>query len=145
MAITLQVRASRGSETVAGAATANRRAGVALLGACVLFPLATLGGAIVAVGLLVLTTVLLTVGELLSSAGSWGLSYELAPAARQAEWLGAFGVLSQLAQVPGPALAVQAVHAGAVGWILLGLGFLTVGLASPALVRASPGRALPVA
>lgn len=145
MAITLQVRASRGSETVAGAATANRRAGAALLGACVLFPLATLGGAIVAIGLLVLTTVLLTVGELLSSAGSWGLSYELAPAARQAEWLGAFGVLSQLAQVPGPALAVQAVHAGALGWILLGLGFLTVGLASPALVRARPSRALPAA
>jgi len=87
--------------------------------------------------------VLLTVGELLSSAGSWGLSYELAPAARQAEWLGAFGVLSQLAQVPGPALAVQAVHAGAVGWILLGLGFLTVGLASPPWSAPAPAVRFP--
>lgn len=144
MAITLQVRASRGSETVTGAATANRKAGAALLGACLLFPLATLGGAVLAVALLVLTTVLLTVGELLSSAGSWGLSYELAPAARQGEWLGAFGLLSQLAQVPGPALAVQAVHAGTLGWVLLGVAFLAVGLASPALVSRI-GHALPTA
>jgi len=145
MVITLQVRASRGSETIAGAATANRRAGAALLGACLLFPLATVGGAAPAVALLVLTTVLLTVGELLSSVGSWGLSYALAPAVRQAEWLGAFGMISTLAQVPGPVLAVQAVNVGALAWVIFGVVFLAVGLAAPVLASSHADPAISAA
>lgn len=137
LAITLQVRASRGSETVSGAARANRQAGAALLGACLLLPLAAVPDAAVTVVVLVLATMLLTAGELLSSAGSWGLSYELAPTARQAEWLGAFGVLSQLAQVPGPALAALTVEQGLPAWVLLGVAFLLVGLICPVLARDS--------
>lgn len=65
---------------------------------------------------------------------------ELAPAARQGEWLGAFGLLSQLAQVPGPALAVTAVRAGALGWVVVGLAFLGVGPAGPRSPGAGSGR-----
>lgn len=94
LAITLQVRASRGSETLTGAARANQLAGLSLLGACVVLPLSSGTPAIVAVAILVGGTVLLTGGELFSSAGSWGMSYAQAPEDQQAEYLATFGLVS---------------------------------------------------
>jgi hypothetical protein len=131
LAVALQVRASRGSESIEGAAKANRRAGVALLGACLLFALTGHRAPLVASVLLVAAIVALTAGELLSSAGSWGLSYGMAPAAQQGQYLAAFGVVSQGVQVAGPAMAAVVVGAGTVAWIVLGVAFFAVGLTAP--------------
>jgi MFS family permease len=131
LAVALQVRASRGSESIEGAAKSNRRAGVALLGACVLFAITSHRAPLVASMLLVVAILALTAGELLSSAGSWGLSYGMAPAAQQGEYLAAFGLVSQGVQVAGPAMAAVVVGAGTVAWIALGVAFFAVGLTAP--------------
>jgi Major Facilitator Superfamily len=135
MAVTLQVRASAGSETISGAARANRLAGIALLGACVLFPVASHGSAVVAAAVLIAATVLLTAGELFSSAGSWGLSYGLAPLGHEGQYLASFGLASQAVQVAGPALAAAVVTAGLDAWLALGVVYLGAGLATPLITR----------
>ncbi|HJQ00143.1 MAG TPA: MFS transporter [Jatrophihabitans sp.] len=131
LAVALQVRASRRSETVSGAARANRRAGVALLGACLLFALASDRMTGVAIALLIVATVLLTAGELLSSAGAWGLSYGLAPNDQLGKYLASFGLLVEIIRVAGPALSAAVVAGGLTGWLLLGFGFLCSGLLAP--------------
>lgn len=133
LVVTLQVHASRGSDTVSGASRANRIAGLALLGACLVFPLSSHGSAVIAVAVLIVATVLLTAGELFSSAGSWGLSYGLAPQDQQGRYLASFGLLSQLIQVAGPVLAAFVVSSGVYAWIGLGLAFAISGLVAPAV------------
>ena len=145
LAVTLQVRASGGSETVAGAARANRLAGIALLAACILFPLAAHSVTGVAVAVLTVATVLLTAGELFSSAGSWGLSYGLAPLDQQGKYLASFGLLSSMVQIVGPVLAAVVVGAGFVGWVALGIVFLGAGLAAPFITGKGKERASLVA
>lgn len=141
LAVALQVRASRGSESIAGAASANRRAGIALVAACALFALSSHRPAPISAGLLVAALLALTAGELFSSAGSWGLSYGMAPRPRQTEYLASFGLISQGVQVAGPAIAAAVVDAGTVAWLALGIGFLIVGLATP-LIAGSADRSL---
>ncbi|HVV76834.1 MAG TPA: MFS transporter [Mycobacteriales bacterium] len=136
LAVALQVRTSRGSESISGAATANRRAGIALLAACALFALSGHRPTALAALLLLAALLALTAGELLSSAGSWGLSYGMAPADRQGEYLASFGLISQGVQVAGPALAALVVSTGTTAWLTLGITFLVAGLATP-LITAS--------
>jgi hypothetical protein len=138
LAVALQVRASAGSETVPGAARANRLAGIALLGACALFPAAAATHATgVAIVLLIAATVMLTAGELFSSAGTWGLSYGLAPDDQQGSYLASFALVSRMVLIVGPALAAGVVNAGLTGWLAVGILFLGVGLAAPLVSRTS--------
>jgi hypothetical protein len=134
MVVLLQVRASKGSDTIPGAARANRLAGLVLLASCVLFALAGNRSALSAVVLLVGATILLTAGELFSSAGSWGLSYGLAPANREGEYVASFFLISQVVQIAGPALSAAVVDGGAYAWLILGVVFLAAGLVSPLIV-----------
>ena len=135
IAIALQVRASRGSETVAGAARANRRAGVWLVAACAFFAASAVPDRGFAVAVLVGAVISLTAGEMLSSAGQWGMSYALAPQIREAEFLAGFGLISGAAGVAGPFLATQVVTHGTAGWIAAAAAFLLAGLAAPIIAR----------
>ena len=136
LAVVLTVPTSRGSETVAGAARAARRAGLVLALSCVVLAAApTPAREVPVVALLVLGVLLLTAGELFSSAGSWGLSYGLAPEGHHGEYLGVFTTVSQAAQVVGPALMAFLVTAGYGAVAGLGFVFLVSGLAGHALVR----------
>jgi MFS family permease len=135
MAIALQVRASEGSETVLGAARANRVAGICLVGACVLFGLSGFVGAVPSIVLLVAATVALTGGELFSSAGQWGMSYALAPEHRQAEFLGGFTLISSGVGVLGPFLATQVVSHGLAGWLTAAGIFAIAGIAAPIIAK----------
>lgn len=146
LAVALQVRASRGSESITGAAFANRRAGIALLAACGLFALSSHRSTLFASLVLAAALLLLTAGELLSSAGSWGLSYGMAPPERQGEYLASFNLISQGVQVAGPAIIALVVGAGALAWLALGVGFFLVGLVSPLITASTaprPGTAEP--
>ncbi|WP_329124764.1 MFS transporter [Streptomyces sp. NBC_01465] len=128
LAILLQVRAARGSDTVPGAAVAGRRAGWALLGACAVFAVARELGPVAAVAVLAVGVALLTAGELLSSASGWGLSYGLAHPDRQGEYQGAWTLSADLSRAAGPLLVTALVtNGGTTGWLLLGIGFLAVG------------------
>lgn len=138
LALTFQVRASAGAETMSGAARANQLAGIALLGSCALF-LATTGRApLIAAVILIAATVLLTAGELFSSAALWGISYGLAPPGQQGSYLASFSLISQLPQVFGPGIVAVIVIGGPAAWSAAGLVFLAAGLATPFVVRSRP-------
>lgn len=143
LAILLQVRAARGSDTVAGAAVAGRRAGWALLAACAVTATTAALPPVAAVLVLAVGVALLTAGELLSSASGWGISYGLADPHRQGEFLGAWSLGSDLARAGGPLLVAALVtRGGAPGWLLLGTLFLAAGTVTvPLAARAERGAA----
>lgn len=135
LAVILQVRASRGADTVPGAARALRRAGVLLLLACVVLSISGTLPAVGAVATLTLGVALFAVGGLLQSAGAWGLSYGLSPPDRQGEYLGAFAMGTRIYDAAGPALVIGLILGlGTAGWLLLGALFLGL---SAALTPAS--------
>lgn len=135
LAIAFQVRASRGSETVAGASRANRWAGLCLVAACAFFAASSYPPAVPAVIVLVFAIVALTGGELFSSAAQWGLSYALAPDARQAEFIGGFTLVTFAVGVAGPYLATQVVAHGTIGWAIAAAVFVAAGLLAPIIAR----------
>lgn len=136
LAIALQVWASKDAETVAGAAVVARRGAVVLLPACALVAMAEFVPALPAAGLLVAGVALFTLGELWTSAASWGLSFELASPHAQGQYQGVFSLGMSAEAVAGPVLATAVVLAlGAAGWILAGVLLLLLGLAMPATAR----------
>ncbi|RJL23659.1 MFS transporter [Bailinhaonella thermotolerans] len=133
-----QVVASRGSATVAGAARAQRNSGVLLLACCVLFAFSAGQGLTpwIAIAFLVAGTMVHVGGELLQAAGSWGLSFELAPQHAQGQYQGMYGTGYQLAQVVTPVMSTLLLSGwGWPGWIVFGAAFLLAGLAVPVAAR----------
>jgi hypothetical protein len=122
LSVLFQVRASRGAQTVPGAVRLIRRAGVALAASCLVLAVSgTVGGAAAAVAVLVVATMVLTVGELYHLAGSWGVSFGLAPEDRQGQYLGAFAMGTRIYDAAGPALVSGLVLGlGPPGWLALG-------------------------
>lgn len=135
LVVLLQVRASKGADTVPGAAIVIRRAGFAMLLACLILAVSGMLPTVPALLTVVLGVTMLTVAELFHSAGSWGVSFGLAPEDRQGEYLGAFAMGGRIYDAVGPALVTGlALGLGAPGWVALGVLFL--GLAF-ALAKAS--------
>lgn len=140
LVILLQVRASRGCDSLPVAAGRMRWAGLALAGCCVLLAVSSGAGRYVAAGLVLGAGVLLTAAEMWQSAGSWGVSYELSPEDRRAEYLSVFSLGGSLQSIAGPALltAVVVPHA-AVGWLGLSLLFVLAAVVVPRVAaRPSP-------
>lgn len=135
LVVTLQVRASRGTSTVDGAARGVRRSGALLLAACLVFASTRVlpaPGAIIVLGA---GSVLLTFGEMLQQAAAWSLSYGLAPEDRQGEYLGAFAMGTRIYDSLGPILVTSMILGlGQLGWTLLGLLYagLALGLSAAA-------------
>ena len=102
LVVLLQVRASRGAETVDGAARAARVAGLAALGACVVMMTTawTPGGTTIV--LLWLGYVLVTGAELFHSAAGWGFLSELTDADRRGEYQGVWKLGQQAQLMVGP-------------------------------------------
>jgi hypothetical protein len=143
LVVTLQVRASRGTDTVHGAARGVRRSGALLLAGCLV--LASTGAlpAPAAVIVLAAGSVLLTLGEVLQQAGGWSLSYGLAPEDRQGEYLGAFAMGTRIYDSLGPILVTALILGlGQLGWALLGLMYAGLALGLSAAARWA-SRALP--
>lgn len=102
LVVLLQVRASRGAETVAGASRAARVAGLAALGACLVMMSTawTPGGTTIA--LLWLAYVLVTGAELFHSAAGWGFLSELTDPERRGEYQGVWKLGQQAQLMVGP-------------------------------------------
>lgn len=135
LVVTLQVRASRGADTVPGAARVVRRSGVLLLAACLVLASTRALPAPAAIIVLGAGSVLLTLGEMLQQAGGWSLSYGLAPEDRQGEYLGAFAMGTRIYDSLGPILVTSLILGlGQLGWALLGLMYagLALGLSAAA-------------
>ncbi len=138
--ILLQVRFSRGAETVTGAAGLARLSGFISAGACLLLAAAGAGSSsllpLLAAGS---GATLLTLSELWQSSSAFGLAYGLAGQERRGQYLGAFNLHVVAQGTFGPAVVTAAVvSVGAGGWLLLAVLFLGSGLLiAPAAARAA--------
>ncbi|HEX8496793.1 MAG TPA: MFS transporter [Actinomycetales bacterium] len=119
-----QVRLARGTDDVPTAARAFARAGVFIAAACAVFALAADEPLPVAVALLLLGAGLHVVGEMIGSAGQWGVQMGLAPSERQGEYQGfastGFATSTLLAPV---VLTLLCIEWGRPGWLVMGAVF----------------------
>ncbi|MDH6707888.1 MFS family permease [Kitasatospora sp. MAA19] len=135
--LVFQVRAARGVTGLASAARAVRSAGVVLLASCAVFGLSALDVPVWAVAaLLVAASVLQVIGEMRQSAGSWQISFDLAPPERIGQYQGFFGTGVAVARTLGPLLLTTLLlDGGLAGWLVLGGLFLAAGHAMGPVVR----------
>jgi hypothetical protein len=123
--VILQVRVSRG---VSGPESACRYVlyGSILLGAgCVVFSVSGAGDSAWVAGVLLLVAVAVqVVGEMMQAAGSWELSFGLAPDGKHGQYQAFFGNGFTVAEMAGPlVLTGLIVYWGPPGWIALGALF----------------------
>ncbi|MFD3498619.1 MFS transporter [Streptomyces sp. NPDC058678] len=137
-----QVRMARGVTGIASATRAVRRSGWVMLAACAVFALSAGASPWPAVGALVVGAVLQVAAEMGQSAGSWQLSFELAPADRVGEYQGFFGTGVTVARTLGPLVLTSLLLGwGTAGWLLLGGATLVASYAmGPATRRAHASR-----
>ncbi|MFE9476239.1 MFS transporter [Streptomyces griseofuscus] len=137
LVVCLQMRFSRGAEDDRRAARMCRKAEIALFAAL------RAGGSHQRVGswsatvLLLLFAAALTFGELWLSAGSFGLSFPLAPEGMHGQYQGFFSLGRGAATAVTPAL-IAVLCLGdrpREGWLALGTLFATVGPAAPPALR----------
>lgn len=133
--VLLQVRAARGTDEPAGAARASRAGSWCLGAACLIFALSEGAAAPVASALLVLGALAHVLGEVRQSAGSWGISFGLAPEDAQGQYQGTYAMGGDIGKMAAPALLTWlAVEHGTVGWVAMAAGFAALGSAMPAVV-----------
>ncbi|WLW53769.1 MFS transporter [Streptomyces sp. YU58] len=137
-----QVRMARGIDGRASATRAVRRSGWVMLAACAVFALSAGASPWVAVAVLTVGAVLQVIAEMGQSAGSWQLSFDLAPAERIGEYQGFFGTGVTVARTLGPLVLTSLVVGwGTPGWLLLGAATLGASYAmGPATRRAHVNR-----
>ncbi|MFD4370945.1 MFS transporter [Streptomyces sp. NPDC058486] len=136
LVVVLQVRAARDVTGPSRAARAFRRGGLLVAAACVTAAYAAHRSPGTAAAVLVAAVVLLTLGEVTSQAGSWTLSYDLAPPHAQGAYQGVYQTGVSLSAALGPGLLTLLVlpH-GLAGWTALAALFAAAALAMPATVR----------
>ncbi|MEU6084099.1 MFS transporter [Streptomyces sp. NPDC047108] len=135
--VVFQVRVARGVTDLAGAARYVVR-GALLLGAgCVVFAFSGTGGsAWSAILLLITAAAVQTLGEMVQMAGTWEISFGLAPDGKHGQYQAFFGSGLTVAEIVGPlALTGMLVYWGWPGWILLGALFAAAGFAMVPVVR----------
>lgn len=136
LVIALQIPLSRGTDDVRRAGAVFGIAGVFMAAACVAYALAGTGGVATAAVLLVVAACAHTLAEILSSAGGWGLSFELADMRRAGSYQGVFAVGAALATMVAPTVVTAtALRHGAIGWIVLGAVFLATSIGMYFLAR----------
>ncbi|MEU1470057.1 MFS transporter [Streptomyces sp. NPDC005761] len=116
-----QVRTARSVYGLPTAVRALRRSGALMLLACAVFAVSAVNSPWAAVTALAGGSVLLVTAEMLHSAGSWHLAFELAPVGHIGEYQGFFGTGVTVARTLGPLLLTALlVGWGTAGWLLLG-------------------------
>lgn len=142
LVILLQVPMSRGTHDLRRAGNVTAIAGVLLAVACLLYGAA--GGAtlIAAVVLLLAATVLHAFAEILSQAGAWGLSFELADPDRAGAYQGVYSMGFSIGSMVAPlVITATALDNGLIGWVVLGAIFLASALGTTAIAyRAARAR-----
>jgi MFS family permease len=127
--VCLQIRLSRGTDTVRGAARAQRRAGLALLVACSAYALSAGASPVTAVVALVAGAFAHAVGEIFQSAGAWGIVYELADRDAVGQYQGLYNTGVSAAAILAPGIVtVLLVDVGRAGWFVLAAMFLLSGV-----------------
>lgn len=136
----------RFAQRVTGLASAAREvavSGVICLAACAVFAVSGARSSPLLDGLLLIVGAIgLVVGEMMQSAGSWQISFDLAPEDKQGEYQGLFGTGIPVARMLGPLLLTTlTIGWGTPGWLLLGAAFGLSGVATAPAVRWARARA----
>jgi MFS family permease len=142
LVVLLQVPFSRGTGNAAAAARVVRRSGGLLwLGWAIIASAVFAGSPALAFVLLVVGMVFHTAGELWHSAGSYGLSYELAPAGSHGEYQGFFSLGRGATAAVAPLVVTTVCLADGPnwrpvsGWLLLGIVVAALSWAVPPATR----------
>ena len=129
MVVLLQVRISDAAKTSVAAAWAMRSAGILLAATTLVLAVASGLPPIGAVAALIFAIIVLTLGEMLLSAGSWQLSYAMAPSSARSKYLSVFGLASTGQKIVGPlVITALVIPFGSVGWVCLGGVLALVGV-----------------
>jgi MFS family permease len=146
--VLFQVRIASRVSGLQSASRLLRLSGLVMLASCTVFALSSIGTSAWAAGLILLAAAALqVVGEMMQASGAWEISFGLAPADKQGQYQGFFGTGTAIARMLGPALLTTLIITwGTIGWVVLGLLFLTASLAmTPAVRWASTRRDLVLA
>jgi hypothetical protein len=142
--VLFQVRVAQRVTSLRVAARITGRAGWVLLAACGVYALsAGRIGAVATVAVLLTAAAVQVLGEMMPGAAAWELGFGLAPADRQGQYQGFFGMGPQIARMLGPVvMTTLLIGWGTPGWLVLGGLFLAAGLGmGPALRWAERTRA----
>jgi hypothetical protein len=144
LVVLLQVRATRNIAASGGISRSYRTAAVSFVLACGAFALAAGAPAAAATVLLVLALAALTSAELVTSAGEWFLSVNLAPARLRERYLSVFKTSMAVQQAAGPVLVTITLTGwGRLGWLALASLLAAGTLASGRLAARETARRLP--
>lgn len=138
LAVALQVRASRGSETVPGALRAVRWSGWAFVVSCGVLAVTHETVGWVSIVLVWAGHVTITGAELWQSAAGWGLVAELSDHRRLGDYQGVWGMGHQVESIVFPALfTFLALEWGAPGWAVIAVIAVTAAVVSHPAARAA--------
>lgn len=138
LAVLLQVRASRGSETVAGSLRAVRWSGWSFLVSCLVISVTHETVGWVSIVLIWIGHVTITGAELWQSAADWGFTSELSDHRRLGDYQGVWGVGYQVEPIVFPALyTFLALQWGAPGWIVIAAIGVAAAVAAHPAARAA--------
>jgi Major Facilitator Superfamily len=143
LVVVLQVRTSRTIAARGGITRGYSIAAGSFVLACGAFTLAAGAPAFAAIVLLVVALGALTAAEMVTSAGEWFLSVNLAPARRREHYIGVFKTSMAVQQAAGPVLVTTALTGrGRLGWLALALLLAAAALASRWLAARQAARRL---
>ncbi|MFD9943716.1 MFS transporter [Nonomuraea sp. NPDC059023] len=135
--VIFQVRVARQVTDLPSAARVGGRSGWVFLAACLVYAVSGASiGPWAAVAVLVSAALIQVFGEMMQGAAAWELGFALAPADKQGQYQGFFGMGPQIARMLGPVLMTTLLIGwGTAGWLVLGVLFLTAGLALGPAIR----------
>ncbi|HEU4808409.1 MAG TPA: MFS transporter, partial [Homoserinimonas sp.] len=122
--IAFQIPLSRGTNDIRHAGKVIAISGVLMAAACFVYAASGLVSLWFAIAFLVIATLAHTFAEVLSSAGVWGLSFELADQRRAGAYQGVFGLSWSISAMVSPLVVTLAVTNGMLGWAALAVVFL---------------------
>ncbi|MEV0899666.1 MFS transporter [Actinoplanes sp. NPDC049802] len=136
LAVLLQVRASRGADTLPGATRLLRRSAIAAAVACPIVALSGRTDGWVTVAVLAVAVVLFTGTELWVSSAQWYLHTEIPPPGQRGAYVGMSRSVGGLAKMAGPAgFTILAIETGGWGWWVIAGVFALCGAACLPVVR----------
>ncbi|TFV96680.1 MFS transporter [Leifsonia flava] len=133
--IIFQVPLSRGTHDIRRAGVVTAWAGVIMAAACLLYFAASGTGVIAAVLLLLVAALAHAFAEVLSQAGGWGLSFELADPAVPGAYQGVFSMAFSVGSMLAPLVVTAALAHGFAGWAGLAVMFLLAAFGTDAIAR----------